>query len=80
MEIADKGPLQAKTAERFTVSAGEPLHLTPLTDHLMLVGITPPLQVGERVPLVLEYRLATGQRGEISIDAPVRPFYAKPGP
>lgn len=77
MEMSDSGPLRSRTTENFAVTAGETLRLTPLTEHLMLVGLKRPISAGEQVPITLEYLLSGEKRGEVSIEAIVRPFYGQ---
>ncbi len=56
--------------ERLTIPPGETITLKPNGLHVMLESVRKPLQVGERVPLVL--RFASG--AELHVSAQVRPL------
>lgn len=47
---------------------GAPLRLAPGGRHIMLMGLSPPLQPGERLPLVLHFDAAP----DLSLELPVR--------
>lgn len=48
--------------------AGRPVPLAPGGDHMMLIGLTQPLALGETVPLTLRF----AQAPEVTIEAQVR--------
>lgn len=67
----DGGIMMMREVEHYKVSAGEDTILEPMGHHIMLMGLTHALSVGEHFPLVLDLEKA----GPISIDVTV----VKPG-
>ncbi len=56
--------------------AGEAVALKPGGYHIMLMGLTAPLNPGSTVPLTLTFEAADGSREEVQVDAPVRELAA----
>lgn len=65
-----QGESMMMPVERLTIRPGETVTLKPNGLHVMLNSVRKPLQVGERVPLVL--RFASGE--ELHVSAQVRPL------
>jgi len=62
------GVMQMRPLQDLPVPAGVTVALEPAATHLMLMGLTTPLQIGERVPLQLVFAKA----GRIDIESEVR--------
>ena len=52
--------------------AGKPVTFRPGAKRFTLSGLSRPLRLGDRVPLILTIETAAGARAEISVDAEVR--------
>jgi hypothetical protein len=52
--------------------AGKPVAFRPGAKHFTLSGVSRPLKLGDRVPLLLIIETAAGARSEIAVDAEVR--------
>jgi len=57
---------------RLSLPAGKAVTLRPGAKRFRLSGLSRPLRLGERIPLVLTVESADGVRSEISVDAEVR--------
>ena len=64
------GQAAMRAHEQLTIAPGDTLQLAPGGLHIMLQGLTPPLKVGDQVPL--ELRLAGG--ATVTVRARVRPL------
>lgn len=60
--------MRMRRLDDLPVAAGESVSLAPGGKHIMLVGLSAPLEEGSSVPLTLVFEKA----GEIGIEAPVR--------
>ena len=58
--------------DEIAVPAGVPVEMSAQGPHLVLRGLTRALAVGQRVPLTVELRDATGATRKVDIDAEVR--------
>ena len=64
--------LRGRARKGLPLSAGTALALRPGADRIVLTGLTRPLRLGERVPLLLRIETADGRREEIAVEAEVR--------
>ncbi|MFN4353998.1 copper chaperone PCu(A)C [Parvibaculum sp.] len=60
--------MRMRRLDDLPVAAGESVALAPGGKHIMLIGLSAPLEEGSSVPLTLVFEKA----GEIAIEAPVR--------
>lgn len=65
--------MRMRQLEDIALPAGGAVSLAPGGLHIMLIGLTRPLEVGERVPLTLVFERA----GSITIDLAVQPAGAR---
>lgn len=63
-----------REVRRIDVPAGGSVALKPGGYHLMLMGVTKPLQAGQTVPFSLVFETADGKRSSVEVKAPVRPL------
>lgn len=63
--------MQMRQVEKFTASEGEPIVLKRGADHLMLFGLDPALQEGDKVDLNLEFRDSDGNSQTVVTTAAV---------
>jgi periplasmic copper chaperone A len=69
----DGGQSRMRPHEQLVVPAGQTVKFEPGGLHVMLHGVTPPLTVGQSVPLVLQ--LADGSKVQVAVQ--VRPLNAQ---
>lgn len=62
----DDNVMQMRQIEKFEIKRGEVLNLTPMGDHIMLMGLKNPLKVGENFPLIL-----STENGDITVDVQI---------
>lgn len=60
------------SVDRLALAAGAPVMLMPGSYRVRLSGLTRPLKLGDRVPLVLVVEAEDGKRIEVDTDAEVR--------
>ncbi len=68
---ADGGTVTMAQVERFELDPAEPLTFEPGGNHVMLVGLTEPLEAGDSFELTLE--LASGRTLEVEVPVQVNP-------
>lgn len=69
-----------RAVKRIDVPAGGSVALKPGGYHLMLMGVTKPLQAGQTVPFSLVFETADGKRSSVEVKAPVRQATAGAAP
>jgi copper(I)-binding protein len=69
IRVAGSGP---RPLPKLVLPAGVPVVLAPNGVHLVLRGLAHPLNIGDRVPLLLTFELASGARQEMAVNAEVR--------
>lgn len=70
------GAMRMGPAGPLAVTPGTPLRLTPGGYHVMMMGLTHALKPGEKVPLALDFKSATGTNETVHVDAEVVPLNA----
>lgn len=65
----DNGVMRMRQVPAIDLPAGREVTLRPSGLHIMLIGLTAPLQVGQRVPLTLVFEKAGEQRVELVVEA-----------
>jgi periplasmic copper chaperone A len=56
--------------------ANKPVALDPSGYHVMLIGLTRPISVGDKVPITLNFEDKNGKKSSMEIKAEVRPLNA----
>ncbi len=62
---SEDGVMRMRPADRLSIPAGQTVSFKSGADHLMLVGLTRPLQTEDQVPLTLTFE----NGGEVTVDA-----------
>lgn len=69
----DGGMMRMRRVEGFNVAEDMPLSLDTGGNHLMLFGVTKPLQLGSTVDLVLTFEIAEGHEQDVLATAEIVP-------
>jgi copper(I)-binding protein len=64
------GVMKMRPLEGFDLSAGQPVTLKPGGTHIMLVGLTRPLQQGQSFPLTLVFEKAGNKDVTVTVEKP----------
>lgn len=72
------GMMKMRAVPKLVLPAGKTVQLGASGHHLMVVGLTRPLRVGEKVPIILSIEDANGKRSEVEVRATVRPLTGSP--
>lgn len=67
--IREGDVMRMRPVQDIPVPAGQAVELRPGGLHIMLIGLTAPLQVGSRVPLTLRFERAGEVRVELAVQA-----------
>lgn len=67
----DGDVMRMRPIESLVLPVGQAVDLKPGAHHLMLMNLTQPLKVGDKVPLVLKFKGADGQLKAVSVMVPV---------
>lgn len=68
------GVMHMRAVDSVALPAGKPVELKPGGHHVMLMGLTKPVAVGETVPIVFTIENAKGVRSKLEVKAEVRPL------
>jgi copper(I)-binding protein len=68
------GMMHMEAVDAVPLPAGKAVKLEPGGFHVMLIGLTRPIQAGTKVPLEFVFEDAKGRRSTVSAEAPVRPL------
>jgi copper(I)-binding protein len=68
------GMAHMQAVESVALPAGKAVQLKPGGYHVMLIGLTKPIQAGEQVPITFEIEDAKGRRSTVDARAEVRPL------
>ena len=66
--VVENGVMKMRRVDAIVVPAGEAVRLEPGGLHVMLMGVSPRFEAGERVPVTLVFERA----GKLKISVPVR--------
>lgn len=69
----EDGMMRMRMVNGFEISEQAPLALEQSGNHLMLFGVTPRLEVGDEVDLVLTFEIAPGREQDILVTAEILP-------
>jgi copper(I)-binding protein len=72
------GVMQMRAVPRIVLPANKSVELKPGGYHVMLMGVTTPLNAGGTVPLTLTFEDAAGKRTSVDVSATVRPLTSMP--
>ena len=67
--VVEDGVMKMRHVHALEIPPGEAVRLEPGGLHVMLMGVSPRLEPGERIPVTLVFEPA----GEIEVSVPVRP-------
>jgi copper(I)-binding protein len=68
------GMAHMQAVESVALPAGQAVQLKPGSYHVMLIGLTKPIQAGEKVPITFEIEDTKGHRSTVEARAEVRPL------
>ena len=71
MRMAD-GVMEMRELEKIDLPRGTPVSLEPGGMHVMLIGLTAPIQAGDKVPLTLTIVNAHGERRQLPVTLDAR--------
>lgn len=74
-----EGVMVMRRVPEIQLPTGQTVQLKPGGLHVMLIGLKAPLQAGQKVPLTLQVRDASGKVGQMQIEAQVRRSGERPG-
>lgn len=65
----DGGTLKPTPVDSIPFEKRRKLLLTPVTAHFVLQGLSKPVNAGDRIPLILQVKLASGETREVKVEA-----------
>jgi copper(I)-binding protein len=65
----DGGPMRPTLVSEIPLEKRRKLQLTPVSAHFLLQGLKQGINAGDRVPLVLKLRMASGEVREVKVEA-----------
>ncbi len=68
------GVMQMRAIDKLALPAGKPVELKPGGYHVMLMGLTQPINAGDTVPITLTFEDKAGKRTSIDVKATARPL------
>ena len=72
-----EGMMHMQAVDSVALPAGKPVELKPGGYHVMLIGLTQPLETGGKVPLEFVIEDAKGKRSTVAAQAEVRPISSR---
>jgi periplasmic copper chaperone A len=71
------GVMQMHALDSIALPAGKAVELKPGGMHVMLIGLARQMKEGEKVPIVLAIEGKGGRRGQVEVQAVVRPIASR---
>jgi copper(I)-binding protein len=70
----DGGTMRMRAVDRLPLEKGRAVELAPGGYHVMLMGLTKPVNPGDAVPITLTFEDRSGKRSTVEVSATVKPL------